>query len=110
MVKSINNLRGKSDRHQNHEKLKYSMSHQQDALEHWWTKVIAPKQINAKVPKEPKVKVIKISKPRKARVISEISNQRLSKYKRDTHWVARSEDEYDSMHQIKTWSELMEIQ
>lgn len=60
MVKSINNTRGKSDKHQKHEVMKYSASHQPQMLENWFDKVTTPKikkytvygQRGVKVPKE----------------------------------------------------------
>ena len=42
MVKSINNRKGKSDRHQKHE-LKYARSHNLDTLERWYKQVTTPK-------------------------------------------------------------------
>lgn len=58
MVKSINNRKGKSDKHQAHE-LKYTMSH--NTLEQWYKKITTPKEKNyavyglrggPKIPKE----------------------------------------------------------
>ena len=100
MTKLINKTKGKSDRHQLHEK-KYATSHRPDALERWYTKITTPKPRNYKLHGRP---VKAQPKPRKQadpqKKIDKIIRDtiRLSQYKRDTHWVARSQLEYDMMH------------
>lgn len=59
MVKYINNTRGKSDKHQQHE-LKYATSHRQETLEKWYERMTQPRNPigrprKVKVPRPPKV-------------------------------------------------------
>lgn len=70
-------------------------------LEKWWIKMTTPK---VKKPKKEKP-VIKRKGPWKpVRVYSEQKlkrdKERLNSFKRSTSWVARSEEEYNEMHNI----------
>lgn len=100
-------MKGKSDKHQKHF-LEYEVSHQDGKLERWYRKITTPKP--EKPVKEKKAKIVRpykepygVPKPRKFNPnhkVPEKSAMRLAKYKRDTHWVARSEEEYKNMHHM----------
>lgn len=99
--------RGKSDRHQRHN-LEYEQSHRQDQLERWYKKITTPKPVKERVIKEKKAG-INYGPIREARRIRSIPQQeirnakkrkQLNSYKRFTHWVARSLDEYNEMHSL----------
>lgn len=105
-------IKGQSNRQQAHQR-KYELSHQQERLERWYSRITTPK------PDKPrstnvarKFSAVSLPGPavvqhaalieavRKAKKAQgdERSAARLAKYKRDTHWVARSEYEYMNMH------------
>lgn len=110
MVKHGNNPRGKSDKHQLHNK-KYASTHLEAELTRWYEKITTPKP----------------TKPKQKRVVFSVNNTtitpsltrqeeikecerafkrslkktrdtiRLVAYKRKTHWVARSYLEVEQM-------------
>lgn len=97
--------KGKSDRHQAHN-LRADFSHQTAKLDRWYKKVTTPKP--SKPVKEKKAP-INYGPIREARRIKAIPLQeqrvikkrnKLNAYKRYTHWVARSLDEYNEMHPL----------
>lgn len=104
MVKAYNCTSGKSDRHQEHlRKQGWQDVQRIPTLLDWYEKITTPKP-----KKEPKVKPVKTRKPLKGvrdgrvyNVLPARCNMRLAQYKRDTHWVARSEEEYNNMHHIE---------
>lgn len=103
MVKHGNNPRGKSDKHQAHNK-KYASTHLADSLERWYEKVTTPKPQKIKVKKIMSVCNFPVDLDRAKEIRECIAafkkderRFRLLKYKRKTHWVARSHEEVEQM-------------
>lgn len=101
-------MKGKSDKQQKHF-VKYEVSHQDGKLERWYKKITTPKPekparvrniITPTFTEEQKRKmaVLDYKRKNKLSVHNAKAMARLCKYKRDTHWVARSEAEYLDMH------------
>lgn len=105
MRKYSNKASGKSDKHQL-AMLKAASSHVPDALEKWYTRITTPKARNYNLHGRPVAKVKPAPKPRKQADPQKTLDKRLkdrirlARYKRNTHWVARSQSEYDTMHQF----------
>lgn len=100
--------RGKSDRHQRHN-LEYEQSHRAAQLERWYKKVTTPKPDLPSKPIKKAKAPIDYGPIRERRRIESIPRQqaridakakKLNAYKRYTHWVARSLDEYNQMHSL----------
>lgn len=105
-------IKAQSDRHQSHQR-KYEQSHQQERLERWYSRITTPKPDKPRstnvarkfttVPLPgPKMaqhaELLEAVRKAKKAQGDERSAARLAKYKRDTHWVARSAYEYMNMH------------
>lgn len=103
MVKHGNNPRGKSDKHQAHNK-KYASTHLADALERWYKKVTTPKATKIKIKKTLSICNVPVDFDQ-AKEIKECINAwkkeerkyRLLKFKRSTHWIARNQQEVEHM-------------
>lgn len=102
MRKFANKASGKSDKHQLHQK-KYASSHVIDRLERWYKKMVTPK------PEKPKAVFVNntgrsveeiLNKRQVTPTNAQLRHQKFMKFKRDSHWVARSQLEYDMMHLI----------
>lgn len=104
--------KGKSDRHQAHN-LKYELSHQNQKLERWYNRLISTKKKSVAT-KNKKVAINntrfilrnvqrdasnRIVVPQKTEAEKkERSRKRLAEFKIRTHWIARSQEEYDSIY------------
>lgn len=101
--------RGKSDRQKAH-MVKYEASHAHQKLERWYKRMTTPKPVKSPKPSR-KVSVNNsgYSKPTEvkrpalqpsdARMAKrERDRTRIAEFKRRTHWVARSAEEYENMH------------
>ena len=93
MPKYINNTRGKSDKHQDHER-KYAASHQQATLERWYEKMTKPRN--------PVGRPRKVKEEIKKKIAKTLRDKLPAALKRYQHYSEQFEDATDPA-EIKKW-------
>lgn len=85
---------------------KYEHSHQAERLERWYTKITTPKPVKPVKEKKASFDYGPVKAARRERtaqnylIRADKKLKKLNAYKRWTHWVARSLEEYNTMHSL----------